>query len=462
MGLQAQDTLGWTAQDDPNQYRGDFNIKKKVGTVNSNITAIVVTNKANGQHSVYEDNGALEGLGTELYSYNPDGNQVTIKSKDDFDAAFTGINANQFDTVLKNTKKATLALAKKGVQTNDPQSRANLTRLVNTLGFKSLGANEEELDNNETNASLQSTLSETTRKPNALLTSFAVGGTREILRYPRQSLDSYGYDYIEITAYDYVPSGLETGKSKRTGFKGSNRRFTRRYETIQLPMQPQLSESTAVSWGGDTLNAIQAEGANIASNAIIRAGEGRIGEALGGMVNDTTGAINRVLADGGSKSALVAYFAGQAVGANILGRSTGQVINPNLELLFSGPNLRSFNFNFTLTPRDSEEAGIVRRMVRAMKRNMTPQRSTESLFLKSPRIFELEYIFGDTNREHPFMNKFKPCACTAFTVNYTPDGSYMTYRGEPSMTSYQIAMSFGEIEPIYSDEYNDNGQTMGF
>ena len=32
-------------------------------------------------------------------------------------------------------------------------------------------------------------LTETTRKPNALLTSFATGGTREILRYPRQSLD---------------------------------------------------------------------------------------------------------------------------------------------------------------------------------------------------------------------------------------------------------------------------------
>ena len=64
MGLQAQDTLGWTVQDDPNQYRGDFNIKKKVGSVNSNINAIVVTNKANGTHSVYEDNGDLEGLGT--------------------------------------------------------------------------------------------------------------------------------------------------------------------------------------------------------------------------------------------------------------------------------------------------------------------------------------------------------------------------------------------------------------
>ena len=107
-------------------------------------------------------------------------------------------------------------------------------------------------------------------------------------------------------------------------------------------------------------------------------------------------------------------------------------------------------------------------MIRAMKRNMTPQRSPQALFLKTPRIFELEYILGENNEQHPFMNKFKPCACTSFSVNYTPDGSYMTYRGVPSMTSYQIAMTFGEIEPIYADEYGgqsgltDETDNMGF
>ena len=463
----SQDTTGWTVQDDPNEYKGDFNVKKLVGTVQTNVNAIVITNKANGTHTVYEDNGLLEGFGTELYSYNPDGNQVSIGSKVDFDAVFTGQNAAQFDTVLKKTKLATLSLAKQSIQLNDPQSKANYTKLINTIGFKSLGKNEQEDNPNEQNFGLQAFSGGLS--PNTLQESdkFTPGGTREILRYPRQSLESYGYDYIEITAYDYVPSGIDVGKKLKQGFKGSNRRFTRRYETIQLPMQPQLSESTAVSWGQDSLNAIQAEGAQIATNAIRDIGEGNIGEALGNMVTDTGTAINRLLADGGSKAALTAYFAGQAVGANVLGRSTGQVINPNLELLFSGPNLRSFNFNFTLTPRDPEEARIVRKMIRAMKRNMTPQRSNEAVFLKTPRIFELEYIFGDTNREHPFMNKFKPCACTSFAVNYTPDGSYMTYRGEPSMTSYQLSMSFGEIEPIYSDEYGgrgrfDDDQTMGF
>ena len=465
----SQDTTGWTVQDDPNEYKGDFNIKKQVGTVQTNVNAIVITNKANGTHTVYEDNGLLEDLGTKIYTYNPDGNTVTIASKADFDAIFTGQNAAQFDTVLKNTKLATLSLSKQSIQQNDPQSKANHTKLINTIGFKSFGKNSIEANPNETNQDIQggSKPTGTSSFPNADKDIFTPGGTRELLRYPRQSLEAYGYDYIEITAYDYVPSGIEVGKTLPQGFAGSGgNRFTRRYETIQLPMQPQLSESTAVSWGGDSLNAIQAAGARAAQGAIENIGEGKGMEAIQSLV-DGVGDLGSLATDDGTKGAIAAYFAGQAVGANVLGRSTGQVINPNLELLFTGPNLRSFSFNFTLTPRDAEEAGIVRRMIRAMKRNMTPQRSSEALFLKSPRIFQLEYIFGDTNREHPFMNKFKPCACTSFTVNYTPDGSYMTYRGEPSMTAYQISMSFGEIDPLYADEYGgkerfDEAQTMGF
>ena len=466
----SQDTTGWSVQDDSNEYRGDFNIKKLVGTVQTNVNAIVITNKANGTHTVYEDNGLLEGLGTELYSYNPDGNVFSIESKADFDAMFTGQNAAQFDTVVKNTKLATIALARDSVQLNDPQSKANLTRLVDTIGFKSLGKNAIETNPNEINQDIQgeSRPTGTSSFPNANKDIFTPGGTRKLLRYPRQSLESYGYDYIQITAFDYEASGLDTGKKLKQGFKGSNRRFTKNYETIQLPMQPQLSESTSVSWGNNTLNAIQAELAQGAMRGIgALGGEGDLQKAIGEVAGSIKN-LGQLSQDDGAQAALAAYFAGQAVGNNALvTRASGQVINPNLELLFTGPNLRAFNFNFTLTPRDAEEAGIVRSIVRAMKRNMTPQRSSEALFLRTPRIFELEYIFGDTNGEHPFMNKFKPCACTSFSVNYTPDGSYMTYRGTPSMTSYQISMSFGEIEPIYADEYGgkegfDEAETMGF
>ena len=93
---------------------------------------------------------------------------------------------------------------------------------------------------------------------------------------------------------------------------------------------------------------------------------------------------------------------------------------------------------------------------------MAPQRSAEGLFLKTPRIFRLEYIYNDTDEQHPFLNKFKPMALTSFNVNYTPDGSYATYLDNGSVTSYQVDMQFGELEPIYADEIDSSWNDMGF
>ena len=52
-------------------------------------------------------------------------------------------------------------------------------------------------------------------------------------------------------------------------------------------------------------------------------------------------------------------------------------------------------------------------------------------------------------------------AMTNLNVNYTPDGSYMTYNSTGSLTQYDLQMSFGEIEPIYSDEYGDEDNSQG-
>ena len=169
--------------------------------------------------------------------------------------------------------------------------------------------------------------------------------------------------------------------------------------------------------------------------------------------------------DNATKSYLSAYFAGQAVQSNIVGRSTGMVVNPNLTVLFNGPTLRTFNFSFPMTPRSDDEANRIRKIIRSFKRNSSPQRTTSGAFLKTPRIFLLKYIFKSNSTagtEHPFLNKFKPCMLTGFAVNYTPDNSYMTLR-DGSMTRYTIDLSFKEVVPNYADEYNDIEElNMGF
>ncbi len=92
---------------------------------------------------------------------------------------------------------------------------------------------------------------------------------------------------------------------------------------------------------------------------------------------------------------------------------------------------------------------------------MAAKRETgKEMFLKSPDVFRLEYIFKNGG-QHPFLNKIKLCALQSMDVQYTPDGSYMTY-DDGSMTSYTISASFGELNPIYANDIDESSNDMGF
>ena len=293
---------------------------------------------------------------------------------------------------------------------------------------------------------------------------------KKLLRYPL-SIPDLGYDFIKITAYKYIAGGRQSLKlGERQSAKERLLKNNTPLETIILPMQPNFSESNAVQWGGDNLDPLKMMGAQFATGAIEAIGN--IGapqkslEIIGNTFESLGNDISAILADEKSGPALVAYFAGQAVGANILGRSAGVTLNPNLELLFKGPNLRTFSFNFRFTPRSAKESEEVKQIIRVFKKNMAVQRSSSNLFLLTPNIFTVEYIYNakgeNAGQQHPYLNIFKPMAMTNLNVNYTPDGTYMTYNETGSLTSYDLQMSFGEIEPIYADEYDgEDGSDEG-
>ena len=210
-------------------------------------------------------------------------------------------------------------------------------------------------------------------------------------------------------------------------------------------MQPGLSDSMNVDWASDTLNPLQVAGAKTAKD-LMEFDAGGAGATAGGA---TRGAI-----DDTTSADIKAFFAGKAVGAQgMFTRATGKVINPNLELIFKGPQLRTFSYQFRFTPREQLEAQEVKKIIRFFKRNMAVRRSPNKLFLKTPNVFKLKYCYMNRDN-HPFLNKIKTCALSSFTVDYTPDGSYSTY-DDGSMTSYNVGMTFNELNPIYEDDYGD-------
>ena len=91
---------------------------------------------------------------------------------------------------------------------------------------------------------------------------------------------------------------------------------------------------------------------------------------------------------------------------------------------------------------------------------MAPKKSMTGMFLQSPHVFKLKYYYKN-GQQHPFLNKIKTCACTNFSVQYAPDGSYMTYN-DGSMTSYTVSLAFGELNPIYADDIIESSNDMSF
>ena len=144
-------------------------------------------------------------------------------------------------------------------------------------------------------------------------------------------------------------------------------------------------------------------------------------------------------------------FTQNAIGAkNLLSRTEGAIQNPNMELLFTGVTLRPFNFTFKLSARGTEDRDQIRQIIRFFKQGMAAQRTASQLFLKAPNTFKIRYLHK--TKDHPYINHIKECALTSFTVNYTPEGNYMTF-SDGLMTSYEISMQFQELEPIFNDDY---------
>ena len=292
---------------------------------------------------------------------------------------------------------------------------------------------------------------------NANNKSTSGGGGKFIGRYPLNK-DRKKFDFLQVTAKEYKPNSFAGGGGM---VQDAEDRGMASVGSVYLPMQPGLAESNNVNWSGETLNAIEAAAANIAGSTIDGASKGSK-EMMAGLIGGSKDALKTIFDEAGggvTGDDVAAYFAGETVGKNVFTRTTGKILNPNLELLFSGPALRTFSYNYKFTPREEKEAREVRNIIKFFKKQMSPKRKGK-IFLESPNVFKLKYIFK-SGGQHPFLNKIKLCALQSFNVQYTPDGSYMTY-DDGSMTSYTASMTFQELNPIFEDEIEMSSNDMGF
>jgi hypothetical protein len=274
----------------------------------------------------------------------------------------------------------------------------------------------------------------------------------------------------EIDPVKITPNFRNADTRIRT--KNKNNKLTK--YNIELPMPQEIQDSQSVTWGDDKINAIELAGASAAGRLIEQGGMGAVNDArkaiqilnagisIPGVTAETQNAIRAGLA-----GAAINALGGNVTPQSLIARTTGQVLNNNLELLFNGVNLRTFPYSITFSPRNPDEADVVKKIIRALKMSMSAKagefnQNAQGLFIKSPDLFQLQYLRD--GEEHPFLNNFKLCALTGMNINYTNSGTYASYNdGTP--VNIRMDVTFKEINPVYAEDYlpgNGSGMGVGF
>ena len=161
-----------------------------------------------------------------------------------------------------------------------------------------------------------------------------------------------------------------------------------------------------------------------------------------------------------------ARITGQTVSQDqFLARTSGRVLNPNAELLFQGPVLRDFNFDFLMIARSEQEGKEIRKIIRWFKQGMAPKFNSAT-FLQTPDVFTLEYKNGTRPGDVlKTVNRFSPggLALRTIAVDYAPSGYWSAYQ-DSQPVALKMSLNFAELRPIYASDQTQNGlvDTVGY
>jgi hypothetical protein len=285
-------------------------------------------------------------------------------------------------------------------------------------------------------------------------------------RYPQATFDS-DTDYVKFNFYDYVaPFSAQGGGTSGASLPVYNQSSgsvlnNKQTSTVYLYMPEDIEGQYGASWNETNLSEI-AKG----MKAFGEAASGDVGGTIQELFNTAkttatnfatkgTGVVN-VISDILQKSNF-----GSLTVNDIFSATTGQILNPNTEVLYKGPKMRNFSLNFKMAPRNQPESDAIKKIIQIFKYATLPKFGGNDVernasFVRVPQIVDVTFMKG--NNPHPWVTQYKPAVITDFSVSYTPDGAWATLpNGSPVATTIKI--SFQETKMVYADEVVGDGAT---
>ena len=178
------------------------------------------------------------------------------------------------------------------------------------------------------------------------------------------------------------------------------------------------------------------------------AGQFAQGADLKSVISSDPGVINLQAQAAGAIAGLAGGNA-QATSSLVL-QAQGYAINPQVQMLYTGIDLRSFQLSFTFTPKSVDETEQVDKIISTFKYYFSPalqagaQTQTDAMFLIPPALFNVNFMINSV--ENRYLPKYGDCVLENMEVNYAPNGWSSFESGAPVQTT--LSLSFRETQII--------------
>lgn len=147
--------------------------------------------------------------------------------------------------------------------------------------------------------------------------------------------------------------------------------------------------------------------------------------------------------------------------SSALQQQVGLAPNPNPSVQFQGPILRDFSYTWAFYPKTKEESQDIQKLIKILKRSALPRNSIQqsAAVLDYPDMCQINFYPWDSNGSGPWgwsdnsIIKYKKCVMQNVNVNYNPFGTPAFFEGTNLPVSYQLTISFKEIEYMLSDDW---------
>jgi hypothetical protein len=208
---------------------------------------------------------------------------------------------------------------------------------------------------------------------------------------------------------------------------------------ILLPLPERINDVQTITWEAESATQVAASVASAGANALLNT---PLLSAVAPAAGVGLSAVSGIAGAVGNPNSV----GGQVLG--IAGAYFGITVNPFLWMLFKSPNFKEHQLSWILTPNNEQDSIQLKNIIDSFKYNSLPE--TDFLIgMKYPCIALVSLLPNDI-----FGNfKFKPCAVTSVSVDYSA-GGVPSFFNNGAPTTVRLSVTLKEIQIWTKNNYN--------